>query len=186
MKRIILASNSPRRKELLTKAGIKFDIIPSSYEEKLNNNEFSYKKIENLAYNKALAVANKTNDNAIIIGADTVVVYNNKILTKPKNHEDAINDLKTLSNIEHIVVTSICIIDKYTDTTKIKSVTTKVHFTDLTEEMIHNYIDTYRPYDKAGAYGIQELPPSFIKYIDGSLENVIGLCTKTVISMLSN
>ncbi|MCM1265480.1 MAG: Maf family protein, partial [Candidatus Gastranaerophilales bacterium] len=136
--------------------------------------------------NKALAVSKELDNNAIIIGADTVVVLNNQILTKPESHEDAINDLKALSNIEHNVVTSICIINKYTNTTKIESVTTKVHFSELTEDMINNYVDTCKPYDKAGAYGIQELPPNFLKYIDGSLENVIGLCTKTVLSMLKD
>jgi len=186
MKRIILASNSPRRKELLKHAGIKFEVHPSNYEEVLESKEFSYKKIENLAYNKALDVAKEVEFDAVIIGADTVVVHDNIILTKPANHDDAISMIKSLSNIEHHVVTAICVIDKYKNTTKIKSVTTAVHFADLTDKMINDYVDNYKPYDKAGAYGIQELPSGFVKYINGSLENVIGLCTKTVLEMLEN
>lgn len=186
MKRIILASNSPRRKELLSKAGLTFEVHPSSYEEVLVSKEFSYAKIENLAYNKALSVSKEIDDNAVIIGADTVVVHDNIILTKPENHEDAVSMIKSLSNIEHHVVTAICVIDKYINKTKIKSVTTTVHFADLTDEMINDYVDNYKPYDKAGAYGIQELPSEFVEYIDGSLENVIGLCTKTVLAMLED
>ena len=186
MKKIILASNSPRRREILKSAGIDFEIIPSNYDEVLDTDNFSYETIENLAYNKAIDVANRTNNNSIIIGADTVVVLNNKILTKPKDREDAISIIKSLSNIEHKVVTAICIIDKYKEQVNIKTVTTKVHFSNLTEEMITYYVDNYKPYDKAGAYGIQELPPEYIKYVDGSLENVIGLCSKTVLKMIEN
>ena len=184
MKEIILASNSPRRREILKSAGLDFEIIPSEYEEILDTDNFTYEAIENLAYNKALDVANKIDKKALIIGADTVVVYNNKILTKPKDREDAINTIKSLSDVEHNVVTGICVIDKYEDIVKIKSVTTKVHFTKLSDEMIIHYVDNYKPFDKAGAYGIQELPPEYIKYVDGSLENVIGLCSKTVLKML--
>ncbi len=185
MKKIILASGSPRRRELLKKAGLTFEIHPSSYDEHLDSHIFSYKKIEELAYNKALAVKNELNE-GIIIGADTVVVHNNKILTKPTDREDAIRTLKELSGDKHSVVTGICVIDTYTKKTKIKSVTTIVEFENLSDEKIENYVDNYKPFDKAGAYGIQELPSGFVKNVDGSLENVIGLCTKTVIDMLNN
>lgn len=186
MKKIILASNSPRRKNLLEKTGIKFEVHPSRYKEVLDNHNFTYEKIENLARNKAKYVANEIKEKAIIIGADTVVVLNNTILTKPLDHDDAIHTLKMLSGKEHKVVTGICIIDKYSNKTQVNAVTTKVTFNDLSDEMISYYIDNYKPYDKAGAYGIQELPPNYIKKVDGSLENVIGLCTKTVLSMLNN
>lgn len=184
MKRFILASGSPRRKELIKKLGLNIDIIPSKYEEELDNHIFSYEKIENLAYNKALYVANEVNEPAIIIGADTVVVFENTILTKPINKEDAFNTLKLLSNNIHTVVTSIAVIDKYKNSTNIQSVTTKVAFNNLTDEMINNYIETFKPFDKAGSYGIQELPTGFINYIEGSEENVIGLCTKALSEML--
>lgn len=183
MKKIILASNSPRRKELLSNAGLAFDVIPSGYEETLDVNNFSYEQIENLAYNKALDVAKKLED-CVVIGADTVVVLGNRILTKPVDRDNAIRDLRALSDVEHKVITSVCVIDNYVKTTDVKSVTTRVHFLELTEQMIVDYVDNFKPYDKAGAYGIQELPPEYIKYVDGSLENVIGIDTKTVLSMI--
>lgn len=184
MKKIILASGSPRRKEILKNAGLDFEVHPSSFEENLKDLKFSYTKIENLAYNKAEAVADKIQEDAIVIGADTVVVLNNCILTKPHDRNEAIKMLHELSGVEHVVVTGICIINKYTNTTKVKSVTTKVRFEDLSDEVITNYVDNFKPFDKAGAYGIQELPPGFVKSVDGSLENVIGLCSETVINML--
>ena len=92
--------------------------------------------------------------------------------------------LHSLSGVEHTVVTGICIIDKYNETTKVQSVTTKVTFEKLTEEQIKYYIENFKPFDKAGAYGIQELPDGYIHSVEGSLENVIGLCSKTVKEML--
>ena len=184
MKKIILASASPRRREILKGAGLKFEIHPSSYEEVLDSDVFSPQKIETLAYNKALSVAQETDENSVIIGADTVVVLNNKILTKPSGRSDAIFMLKSLSGVEHQVVTGICIIDKYDSKTLIDHVTTTVEFEYLTDEMIEYYVDTFKPFDKAGAYGIQELPEGYVKNVNGSFENVIGLCSQKVISML--
>lgn len=184
MKRFILASGSPRRKELIKKLGIPIEIIPSKYEEELDNKNFSYEKIEKLAYNKALYVANELKENAIIIGADTVVVFDNSILTKPTDKKDAFNTLKKLSNNEHSVVTAISVINKYDNNVTTKSVTTKVAFNELTDEMINYYIDNFKPFDKAGSYGIQELPDGFVNYIKGSEENVIGLCTTALKNIL--
>ena len=184
MKRYILASGSPRRKELIKKLGLNIEIIPSKYEEELDNHIFTYEKIEKLAYNKALYVANEVNESAIVIGADTVVVFDNTILTKPVDEKDAYKTLKLLSNNTHSVVTAIAVINKYNNTTNIKSTTTKVSFNHLSNEMIKNYIDKFKPLDKAGSYGIQELPNNFVNNIDGSIENVIGLCTQTLSQML--
>ena len=186
MKKIILASGSPRRRELLKHAGLEFEIIPSQYEEVLDDNIFTPEKIENLAYNKALDVAQKSDNNSIIIGADTVVVLNDKILTKPHDRKDAFIMLKSLSGVPHHVVTGICVIDKTQNKTKIEHVTTTVEFENLSDDMINYYIDNFKPFDKAGAYGIQEMPKGYIKSVDGSLENVIGLCTKTVLKMLQD
>ncbi|MCR5265367.1 MAG: Maf family protein [Cyanobacteria bacterium RUI128] len=185
MKRIILASGSPRRRELLKNAGLKFEIHPSGYEETLDSDIFTPEKIENLAYNKALDVAKEYSE-GIIIGADTVVVLNNKILTKPHDRTDAYIMLKNLSGVPHTVVTGICVINKYTNKTKIKAVTTTVEFESLTDEQINFYIDHFKPFDKAGAYGIQEMPKEYIKNVEGSFENVIGLCTKTVKEMIED
>ena len=184
MEKIILASGSPRRREILKRAGLEFEIHPSDYEEILDNHDFTPEKIEKLAFNKAVDVADKTKDDAIIIGADTVVVLNNKILTKPADRADAFNMLKSLSDVEHQVVTGICIINKYTNKICLEHVTTNVRFENLTDDMINYYIDNFKPFDKAGAYGIQELPDGYVKYVDGSFENVIGLCSKKVLEML--
>lgn len=186
MKKIILASASPRRKEILTQMGLEFEIIPSSYDESLDNFEFSYKKIEDLAYNKAKAVLEELSSdiNAIIISADTVVVLENQILLKPTSKNEAINMLKALSGKKHFVVTSICAINSQTNLRKISSCTSYVEFKPLEESLIINYIESYKPFDKAGSYGIQELPEGFIESVEGSFENIVGLCSSSLESLL--
>lgn len=192
-KKIILASCSPRRKDILEKMGLEFKVIPSDYDENLENFDFSYEKIENFAYNKAKSVFDKlknhspfTIHNSIIIGADTVVVLNKKILGKPKNEAEAMDMLTQLSGNKHSVVTSICIIDTLTSENKIISTTSYVEFSTLSEDLIKNYINHYRPFDKAGSYGIQELPEGFVKNIEGSFENIIGLCSDAVNKILND
>lgn len=185
MKKIVLASGSPRRKEIFKTLDIDFEVIPSSYEEKLENNVFSYQKIENLAYNKALFVAKTIKEDALVVGADTVVVLNNNILGKPKDKTDAFNMLKSLSGKEHFVVTSICVLETPSLRKKINSTTSYVEFEILSDDMINSYIDKFKPFDKAGAYGIQELPQGFIKNVGGSFENIIGLCPKSLEKILA-
>ena len=184
MKKIFLASKSPRRKKILTDAGINFEIINSSYDEQLDSHDFSYSKIETLALNKALGAKEFVTNNSLIIGADTVVILDNRILTKPQNFDDAYNMLSALSDKTHNVVTSICVYDTQTNEYKLHSTTTELEFNNLTDEMITNYIKNFKPYDKAGAYGIQELPEGFVKTIKGDLENVIGLSSRAVKSIL--
>lgn len=182
--KIILASSSPRRKDILESMGLKFEIIPSDYEENLDNFNFDYKKIEHLALQKAISVANSIDENALVIGADTVVVLDGQILGKPQNEDEAKNMLKSLSNKTHFVVTSHCVINSKTSEQKIMSVESEVKFNRLSEEMIDDYIAKFKPYDKAGSYGIQELPDGFIKSVSGSLENIIGLCPVALAHML--
>lgn len=178
---IILASSSPRRKEILEKMGLKFDIIPSDYEEKWENLDFSYEKIEEMACNKAQAVADKLSSPlSLVLGADTVVVLNGKILTKPKDENDALFMLKSLSGKRHSVVTSICLINSKNGNKRVISTTSYVEFNELPDTLIANYVQKYKPFDKAGAYGIQELPEGFVKSIEGSFENIIGLCPQAV------
>ena len=180
MNKLFLASKSPRRFEILKQAGFQFDIIDSSYEEELISKEFSYTKIETLAKNKAFGAVDNVSESGFILGADTVVVYENNILTKPKDYNDAFNMLKLLSGNTHSVVTSICILDFKTKKFVTHSTTTKVIFEQLSTEMIDEYIKTYNPYDKAGAYGIQEMPSGYIKTVEGDIENVIGLSSQAV------
>lgn len=169
---LILASNSPRRKEILLNAGFNFKVIPSNYDEKICAQIYSDALVENCAYNKALDVKNKVKDNSIIIGADTVVVLDNIILGKPKDESNAFDMLKSLSDKEHFVATSICLIkDEFIikDTQK-----TYVTFRKLDEKEIWNYIKTKNPLDKAGSYGIQDDGFDFATCIKGELNNVIG------------
>ena len=169
---IILASNSPRRKEILSNAGYNLSIIPSNYDEQINGLNYSDKLVENCAYQKALDVYNQTKANEVIISADTVVVLDNIILGKPKDESEAFDILKSLSNKTHFVATSICLLkeEKFICATQ----KTYVTFKKLNDTEILNYIKTQKPLDKAGSYGIQDKGFSFAIKLDGDLNNVIG------------
>lgn len=191
-RKIVLASSSPRRKDILKQMGFEFEIIPSSYEEFLENSDFSYEKIEALAYNKAKAVLDEyilsplTSHSSLILSADTVVVHNEKILGKPKDKQEAFEMLSLLSGNRHSVVTSICVIESKTNQKKILSTTSFVEFENLSAEKIEEYIEKFNPLDKAGSYGIQELPEGFVKNVEGSFENIIGLCSSAVNEILNS
>lgn len=182
--KIILASSSPRRADILKKHNIGFEIIPSPYVEDHSRTDFSYDFIENLAYNKAKAVVPLVNEPALIIGADTIVVLDGKILGKPNGYDGALEMLKNLSGKTHHVVTAIAIINSTTGDYKIKSTTSEVAFENLTDEQIKYYIDNFKPFDKAGSYGIQEMPDGYIKSFTGDLENIIGISSKTLFKMI--
>ncbi len=184
MGKIILASSSPRRESILKSIKLDFDVIPSEYAEPHNQTAFSYEFVENLAYNKALDVAKKYRDNKIVIGADTIVVIDNKILGKPKDYKDAFRMLKELSGRTHFVVTGVAVINSEDLSYKTQSETTYVTFKKLTDKQIEDYIKDYKPYDKAGSYGIQELPEGFIEKVEGELDNVIGLPSKLLVELL--
>lgn len=184
MTQIILASNSPRRKKILTDLGLEFKIIPSNYEEKLETDIFSYDLIEDLATQKACDVVRRVGNNEIVLGADTVVVLHNKILGKPKNKDDAYRMLKELSAQTHMVVTSLCGINTKTNRAALLSTTSYVRFKTLSDELINHYIDEFNPLDKAGSYGIQELPDGILDKYEGSFDNIVGLAPESVISVL--
>ena len=175
MGKIILASSSPRRSDILKKLDIDFEIIPSRYVEEHNAAVFSYDYVERQALGKAQEVALRIDEDTIVLGADTIVVLEDKILEKPKDKEDAFNTLKQLSGKTHFVVTSMALVSSKTKKFEVKSDTTYVTFNDLTEQMINSYIEEFNPLDKAGSYGIQELPNGFVKEIKGFMDNVIGL-----------
>lgn len=181
---VILASGSPRRAEILTKHGIKFRVIPSPYEEKHTTTVFSYDYVENLAESKALGVLDLVNEPALIVGADTVVVSDGKILGKPQGYAQAYAMLRELSGKTHVVVTAVAVIDSVTGEIKKKSATSHVTFENLTDEQINSYIEKFSPYDKAGAYGIQEMPQGYIKGFEGDLENVIGISSALLMDLL--
>jgi septum formation protein len=185
MGKIILGSSSPRRADILKKMKLDFEIIPSSYVEQHDKADFSYEFVENLAYNKALYVARELqNEDCKVIGADTIVVVDNKILGKPKDYDEAFMMLKELSGRTHFVVSSVSVVNSGDLSSKTQSDTTYVTFENLTSEQIKYYIENYKPYDKAGAYGIQELPDGYIKKVGGAMDNVIGLPSKLVENLL--
>ncbi len=178
MKNIILASASPRRSELLKKHGIVFKVIVSKADE-INSGATPKEIAETNAFLKAKAVYDgiENKENTVVIGADTVVAFENVIYGKPTDKVDAINMLKTLSGKEHSVITGVAILK--TENGKLTVLTpseeTIVKFKNLTDKEIEDYTSTEEPYDKAGSYAIQGNAKVFIEYIEGDYENVIGL-----------
>ena len=171
---LILGSNSPRRKKIIEEMGFKVNIIPANIDETIKE-EISLEKIPVfLANEKSKALKNLIKQNDILITADTVVIFENKILNKPKNKVDAIKTLSNLSNKTHKVITGVCI--RTIKNIKSFSCCTKVTFEKITAEEIDYYIQKYEPFDKAGSYGIQEwIGLIGIKKIEGSYSNVVGL-----------
>ena len=179
MKKIILASASPRRRELLSKAGFKFDVVVSDTDENIDVCDAPL-MVRELALLKAGDVAKKVKKNSLIIGADTVVCIDGEILGKPKDWRDAKRMLTKLSGRAHQVYTGVCIIDSGTGKAVCKSERTDVIFKQLTKRQIRSYIATREPMDKAGAYAIQGGARSFVRGIVGSFDNVVGLPVEMV------
>jgi septum formation protein len=176
-KLIILASSSPRRKDLLSKMGVQFIVKPSTYKEVMDETISPKKLAENLAYGKSLSVAKK-NKNAIIIGADTFVVLHKTYLGKAKTKEEAKQMLQMLQGKKHFVITGLCVIDTNTNKTFTKSVKTNVWVKKLSEHEIDSYIATGEYLGKAGAYALQGKAILFIEKIEGDLNAAIGLPIK--------
>lgn len=174
MKQIILASTSPRRKELLAKTGLKFTCVDSGYEEDMTLNLKPKKLVEFLSKNKAMAVANKY-PTSIIISGDTIIAFKNKVLGKPKNKIEAKKFLKMLSGKTHEVITAFTILDCQTKKIITKSIPTKISMKKLTDKEIDWYIKTGELLDKAGAYAIQGLGSMFITKISGDYFATVGL-----------
>lgn len=170
----ILGSNSPRRKEILKEIGLDFSVYPSNIEENFNKEI----KLENigafLADKKANAIKNKLKENDILITADTTVIHNNELLSKPKNILQAKEILDKLSGKSHKVITGVCLLSKNKKCTF--SCETVVTFNNLEIKEIEFYINKFKPFDKAGSYGIQEwIGLIGIEKIEGSYTNVVGL-----------
>lgn len=167
-----LASKSPRRIELLEKLGFVFEVTPAVKDEIVPKNICTSDVVKEIAKCKAVEVYNKYPDD-VIISADTIVVFNEKILGKPKDEQDAFRMLKMLSGGVHSVFTGVCIINN--DDIDTFAEETKVEFYPLSDEEIARYIATGEPMDKAGAYGIQGKGSVLVKKIDGDYFNVMGL-----------
>lgn len=179
MDKFILASQSPRRKELLKNIGLEFEVIVSEADESSVDTESIEPPIyvQELALIKAAATAKKVlkNKKAIIIAADTIVTLDGKILGKPENEADAERMLVSLSGRRHEVYTGYCVMRIKDGYTVCNSIKTDVYFKHLTLEKIRAYIKTNEPSDKAGAYGIQGIGGLLVEKIDGDYANVVGL-----------
>jgi len=173
---VILASGSPRRKELLELIPVEFKIITSNKEEVITSTN-PEEVVKELSMMKAEDVAEGVSGPAIILGADTVVAHNGRILGKPKDKEDAIQMITSFVGDDHQVYTGVCIIRKETDGS-VKKISfaegTKVTVYPMTAEEIERYVDSGEPMDKAGAYAIQGLFAPYIKEIVGDYYNIVG------------
>jgi len=183
--RIILASRSPRRQELMMELGIKFEILVKEYEESYPDGLTGEEIAKFIALGKALPFKDILNENEIVITADTIVWCNNQVLGKPVDRDDAIRILKEISGKTHEVITAVTILTLNKNVTFSES--TKVTFEPLSEEEISYYVDRYEPYDKAGAYGIQEwIGIIGCSNIHGSYFNVVGLPVQRLYKELKN
>jgi len=173
---IILASQSPRRKQLLEILGLDFAIEPADINEDLLSNESPIEHSIRIAKEKGLKIASKYNDKVLIISADTIVVIDNHILSKPKDNLEASIFLKLLSGRSHNVFTTFFIYETTSKKNTIHTEKTEVYFRNLDNEEIEAYIKTGSPLDKAGAYGIQDdFGAVFVEKIVGCYYNVVGL-----------
>lgn len=176
--KLILASQSPRRRELLKQAGYEVQVRPANIEEHLQTDLHLDEALEQLAYQKAGAVEHARED--IVLAADTVVIFDHEILGKPCDEKEACDYLSRLSGETHQVKTGVCILTEYGAYTFTE--TTDVHFKELKEKEILDYVATGSPMDKAGAYGIQD--SAFVDHISGSYTNVVGLPMEKVQEIL--
>ena len=172
---LILASNSPRRRELLQNAGFEFDVQPSEIEEIQLRGETPEDFARRLAREKALDVASLSSPGSIVLGADTVVAINGEILGKPTGPSDASQMLHVLSGRTHRVMTGVCLVRAPESVLAWRHETTFVTFRTLSEEEIESYVQSGEPFDKAGGYAIQGLASRFVTRIEGCYFNVVGL-----------
>jgi septum formation protein len=181
---IILASGSPRRQQFFKDLGLDFEIrlkpIAEEYPKRLRHFEIS----DYLAQLKSLPFKEELQNNDILVTSDTIVWHHETALGKPKNYQEAFDMLTSMSDATHEVITSVCFTTKTSQ--KTVNAVTKVTFKSLTEDEINHYIQTYKPFDKAGAYGIQEwIGQIGITNIEGSYTNVVGLPTDLVYKTLN-
>lgn len=174
--KFVLASKSPRRNELLKGIGMEFEIMESSADESVISKDVPPEiYVQELAMLKSTSVASLVGGDCLVIGADTVVVADGKIIGKPKDYDEAFSMLSSFSNSSHKVYSGISVTNSSNGHTVTDWCETRVFFNEITPKEIENYINTYKPYDKAGAYGIQEYASVFVEKINGDFFNVVGL-----------
>jgi septum formation protein len=179
---LILASSSPRRRQILSDLRLKFKAVSPPVEEYINSTS-PQNHVKKWALLKAQSV-NSQFKSSIVVGADTVVVLNNKILGKPKDRTEAADMLKRLSGNTHTVLTGVAAINTDDSRQAVEFEATRVSFNHLSQSQIENYLDKDEYADKAGAYGIQGMERIFLNKLSGSLDNVIGLPVKTLTKVL--
>lgn len=170
---LILASKSPRRKELLAQLGYQFECISADIDESIRLGESADQYVNRLSVEKAQCIAKCVPDTSYVLGSDTSVVFQKHILGKPENFEDCLHQLNMLSNNTHQVITAVAVVHKK----KLASITviTEVTFKSLSAKEIKRYWETGEPQDKAGSYGIQGIGGQFVTQIHGSYSAVVGL-----------
>lgn len=181
--RVVLASQSPRRKMLLEQLGLHFVCKPAAVDETIVVEEDPAQACIKLAALKARGVAEHEAE-ALIIGADTIVVLDNRILGKPRDQAEAHQMLSLLSGREHRVITGLCVLNTGNGSIDSAGVITRVRFRTIQEKEIRAYIDSGEPLDKAGSYGVQGLGAVFVEHIEGCYYNVVGLPLHTLYLML--
>lgn len=173
---IILASSSPRRKELLGKITDSFEVKPSAFDEnKIKFDGDCEEFVKKLSFNKARDIVDEAEKDSLIIGADTIVSLDGKVLGKPKDEEEAFNMIHLLSGRTHKVYSGITVIRTSDMAFLSDAVCTSITFSKLTDNEIKEYVNTGEPMDKAGAYGIQGLGGVFVEKVEGCYYNVVGL-----------
>lgn len=185
--KIILASKSPRRKEILSMLNIDFDVLVSEMDEIIRYTQ-KEEIVKDLAYQKAKIIFDKIKDDTIVIGSDTIVCIGDKILGKPKDRLDAIRQLKLLNGSTHIVATGLAVLSRIDGKIRKAILCDKasVTFDTLTNEEIEKYVDTNEPMDKAGSYAVQGKGAKFIKKINGNFYTVMGLPINKLYKVLKN
>lgn len=184
----ILASQSPRRKELLAQLGYEFTVASADIDEQVNSGEIPEHYVARLALEKAKVIAGQQPDDVAVLGSDTAVVVDQQILGKPENEKDFQRMMQLLSGRKHHVLTAIAVVVKRNGQSEqhCEVVCTEVQFTALTDNDIHNYWLTGEPQDKAGGYGIQGIGGQFITRIEGSYSAVVGLPLVETAAMLKS
>ena len=182
--KLVLASSSPRRQELLERAGFEFEVRPSGAEEVRRSGENAEDFACRVAREKSLDVAASSPRGSLVLGADTVVVIDGLILGKPSDRDDAARMLRVLSGATHRVVTGVCLVRAPGEILAVAHETTMVRFRDLEEAEIRDYVASGEPVDKAGAYAIQGLASRFVTRIEGCYFNVVGLPVSLIYGML--
>lgn len=181
--KLVLASASPRREEILKNLNLKFTIVPAKIDESEFTSSDPIEMVENLSVKKAEAVASLVED-ALVIAADTIVVLGDEILGKPGSQPAARQMLKQLSNQEHYVMTGVSVLNSQTGEIETAHEITKVKMMELSQQEIEEYVSTGEPMDKAGAYAIQGLGALFIEEIIGSHYSVVGLPVNQLFKIL--